>query len=194
MITQTKGFTLIEALFAMFILAVGILGIIGLMLFAKQNNYDAIQRTTAAMLATDIVERMRVNTSALPNYRSKLEPVPANTVPSPDPCTPVASGTSGCTPSQIAARDLDIWHSLISGATETLPDDSNGGGLLEPSACITQVTDNHYRIAIAWRGRTALTNPLADTCGSGTVLYNGPGNANEFRRLFVMDAFIETTK
>ncbi len=184
--TKAQGFTLVEVLIALFILAVGILGIIGLMLFAKQNNYDAIQRTTAAMLATDIAERMRVNPQALPSYRVQVEPIPANTAAP----TPSCNAAPGCAPAAIAARDLALWYSQIAGAAETAGG-NNTGGLLAPSACITNTgTPNQYRIAIAWRGRTALSNPILDPCGSGTGLYDGD-NPNEFRRLFVMDVTID---
>jgi len=46
-----------------------------------------------------------------------------------------------------------------------------------------------YTVAIAWRGKAALSNPTASTCGSATGLY---GANNEYRRLLVFSTFITT--
>lgn len=187
---------MIEVMVALFIFSVGILGIISLQLFAKQNNYDAVQRTTAAALASSIAEKMRINHEAAADYISTAEPV-ANTV------LPTTCSTSpGCTPAELAQHDLQEWYSLISGATETTPDLTNAGGLAAPSACIRQdplgkggdVGDTEYRIVIAWRGRSAISNPTSDTCGQGATDGSGAliyGTDNKFRRIFVIDAKIE---
>jgi len=189
----SRGFTLIEVLIALFILAVGILGIIGLQLFAKQNNFDSVQRTAAATLATDIVERMRMNKSALADYISTKEPVAA---PAAIPTDCAASGTP-CTPSELAQHDLNTWYSLISGLSDK-QGASNVGGLTEPSACIIQdpsgvggvVGKTQYRIVIAWRGRTPLSNSTRSTCGNdATGARYGAGDA--YRRIFILDARIE---
>lgn len=179
-----RGFSLVEVLFAIFILSVGVLGIFALQMFAKQNNYDAIQRTTAANLATNIIERMRMNAAARSQYIQSAEPVPTNSVLPTASCLP---GTP-CTPPQVAQRDLLAWYALIEGVTELNSNGTNSGGLLAPSACITSTGVNQYRIVITWRGRTALSNPTVSPCGSGTGLY---GANNEFRRLYYIDATIE---
>jgi type IV pilus assembly protein PilV len=192
---RVKGFSLVEVMIALFILAVGILGIMGLQIFAKQSNYDAIQRTTAAALVTDIAERMRINNSVLEDYASKAEPV-ASDAAMPTSCsTVVASGNSGCTANQVATRDIEMWYSLISGVAEINDDNTTrSGGLVAPSACIVKDPNgtgavNQYRIAIAWRGRTALSNPASSPCGEAAT--GKPyGANNEFRRVFVMDVFI----
>ena len=190
-----KGFSLIEVLIALFILAVGILGIIGLQLYAKQNNFDAIQRASAAALATDIVERMRMNKTDLINYIVTKEPVTApNAIPS--SCnTPAA----GCAPTDITNRDLDTWYSMISGLAEKQSTTGDyTGGLTEPSACIIRdplgkggtVGQSEYRIVIAWRGRTPLSNSTATTCGNDST-GTRYGTDNVYRRVYVLDAKIE---
>jgi type IV pilus assembly protein PilV len=190
----SKGFSLVEVLIALFILAVGILGIIGLQLFAKQTNVDAIQRTAASALATDVVERMRMNKSALPSYISTVVPVPS------DAAMPTTCGnsTAPCDPTLVAARDLALWHALISGAAAESAAGNNSGGLTTPSACIIQnpdgkaieVGEHEYRIVIAWRGPTALTNPGGDTCGEDSTGVRYGAN-NKYRRIFILNAKIE---
>lgn len=189
-----NGFTLIEAMIALFILSVGILGIIGLQIITNQNNVDAIQRTTATTLASDIIERMRINRSAAADYISRAEPVVA-----PDSMPATCGGVAAvCTPTETAAHDLAHWYSMISGLTAQMSTGDNTGGLKSPSACIIQdprgiggpVGQREYRIAIAWRGPNALTNPAISDCGNDDngVRY---GANNAYRRVFVLDAKIE---
>lgn len=185
---QQHGFTLIEVLIATFVLAVGILGVAGLQLFAKQSNYEAIQRATASQLATSIVERMRVNYEARTNYAVTGAPIPATAIPT--TCT----STVKCNPTELATKDINTWYSALIGGYEQSADNNNIGGLISPSACITEIADDsEYRIAIVWRGRSPLSNPTVDNCGvdaavGGTKIY---GDNNEYRRLFVMEATFE---
>ena len=59
-----RGFTLIEALVALVVLSIGLLGVAALQLASLQANYGASQRTQATFLAQDIVDRMRANRDA----------------------------------------------------------------------------------------------------------------------------------
>ena len=61
---------MIEVLIAMLVLSIGILNIAGLQTMAKKSNFSAIQRTSATVLAKDIVERMRANPVSLSQYRT----------------------------------------------------------------------------------------------------------------------------
>ena len=55
------GFTLIEVMVALVILAVGLLGMASLMNRSQQSNESAYSRSQATLLAYEIVERMRAN-------------------------------------------------------------------------------------------------------------------------------------
>ncbi|MDC7823681.1 type IV pilus modification protein PilV [Pseudomonas sp. BLCC-B13] len=55
------GFTLIEVMVALVILAVGLLGMASLMTRSQQSNESAYSRSQAALMAYDIIERMRTN-------------------------------------------------------------------------------------------------------------------------------------
>jgi type IV pilus assembly protein PilV len=70
------GFTLLEVLIAMLILAIGVLGVTALQYKALQYNQDAYYRTQVNTLASDMADRMRLNsdnaseyTTAITNYR-----------------------------------------------------------------------------------------------------------------------------
>jgi type IV pilus assembly protein PilV len=59
-----EGFTLIEALVALLVLSIGLLGVAALQLTALQNNNNALFRSQATYLAYDIADRIRANRSA----------------------------------------------------------------------------------------------------------------------------------
>ncbi len=54
-----NGFTLIEALIALFVLTVGVLGMMTLQTSAISSNYQANTMTNAVSLATDRLEQLR---------------------------------------------------------------------------------------------------------------------------------------
>lgn len=61
MISQhQQGWSLVEALVALLILVVGILGLVALQSSALKGNYQAYQRSQAAILSQDLAERIRV--------------------------------------------------------------------------------------------------------------------------------------
>lgn len=180
-IQSGNGFSLIEVLFAVFVLSLGILGIAALQTISKQSNFEAIQRTTATMLANDIIERMRANPDSLASYVQSAQPVTTSTEPSPA-CN---TDTVTCSGTQLAAHDLWEWQQAILGVTDT-SGGNNTGGLVSPSACIT-ANGTGYQVAIAWRGRTALSNPTSSACGGATGNY-GTNNVN--RRVLVINTFI----
>ena len=55
----TSGFTLLEVLIAIVVVAFGLLGLAGLQVFALKNNQSASMRVAATNLTTDIVDRMK---------------------------------------------------------------------------------------------------------------------------------------
>lgn len=56
-----RGFSLIEVLVAVLVLAVGLLGVAGLQGVSVRNNHSAYLRTQATHLAYEIVDAMRAN-------------------------------------------------------------------------------------------------------------------------------------
>lgn len=59
-----RGFTLIEALVALIVLSIGLLGVAGMQIAGLRNNMSAASRTQASYLADDIIDRMRANNTA----------------------------------------------------------------------------------------------------------------------------------
>lgn len=197
---RQSGVTMLEVLITVFILAVGLLGIAALQLMSKRSNFESVQRTTASMLAQGVIERMRANPAALNVYAGTLENVPGeitgNTYPSaPNPDCQTAPCTNSA---EMAAADLYYFEQGLIGATEKIGVADNVGGLKSPIACLASgvpaaLTDRsgHYRITIAWRGQTALSDPdPANTCGQASGNYDEAAGDNKFRRLLVIDTVI----
>ena len=57
---RARGFTLIEVLVSLLVLAIGLLGLAALQTQGVRFNHDAATRTQATNLANDLLERMRI--------------------------------------------------------------------------------------------------------------------------------------
>jgi type IV pilus assembly protein PilV len=61
---RQRGFTMLEVLVSMIVIALGLLGYAGLQAASLKNGNTAYLRSQATMMSHDIVERMRVNRAA----------------------------------------------------------------------------------------------------------------------------------
>lgn len=179
-----SGFSLIEVLITLFIFAVGLLGVGGLQVVSKKSTYDAVQRTGAAMLASETLERMRANGSVLDQY---LGSIPAGAVPAPA----VDCEAVDCDSAALAAFDLWLVSEAAAGVQEIGAGDVAGGGLVDATLCIAGPADGSsgfYEVAVVWRGRGAMPDRAAHLCGAGRY-----GDGDEYRRLLMFTTFIEAS-
>ena len=97
-----SGFSLIEVLVALVILAIGLLGMASLQGFSITSSYNAHLRTQATSLAQGAIDRMRANRQQANNdaYLSAFDNIPASNVN----CV-----TTACTPTEMATFDLVEW-------------------------------------------------------------------------------------
>ena len=100
---RTRGFTIVEALVALVVLAVGMLGIAGLYVTTLRSGSSAIFRTQAINLATDMADRIRANRNANLAY---------NAAAADNNCFGVVA-TADCSAAQMAANDLLLWNSQL---------------------------------------------------------------------------------
>lgn len=185
-----RGFSLIEVLITMVVIAIGLLTAAGLQLISKKTNYDALQRTQAAQLGQDIAERLRANARNGDAYLT----TDATALEQPEPDCAAAEAT--CSAAEVASYDLWLWGQSLQGVAEQGPDGSNAGGLVDPTGCITGAS-GRYRITIAWRGITPLpapasslpaTDPARDPCGADKTVYQD--SRGTLRRVLVLDVFV----
>ncbi|MCM2312002.1 MAG: type IV pilus modification protein PilV [Steroidobacteraceae bacterium] len=65
--SRAKGFTLVEALIALLVLSIGMLGIAALYVETLRASRSALVRTDAVTLAADLADRIRANRAAPAN-------------------------------------------------------------------------------------------------------------------------------
>jgi len=113
---RQKGFSLIEALVAFLILSVGMLGIASLQTMSLKSGHSAALRTVAVVKVEEILESMRSNLTALPNYAAGTADMGTD-----NGCSQTTVAAAACTPAQLAQDELFRWkNSLI----EALPNNA----------------------------------------------------------------------
>ena len=104
------GFSLVEALVALVVLSIGMLGIAALHVESLRSGRTALTRTTAVALAADMADRIRANRTAT---KADYEAV----VTSSDTNAKCKPGGAGCTPAELIRHDKAVWLTAISGVT-----------------------------------------------------------------------------
>ena len=127
---RQQGFTLVEAMVALVVLAVGMLGIAGLYVTTLRSGGGAIYRMQAVNLATDLADRIRANRSANVLYAGAA----AN-----NNC--YGAGAVDCSTAQMAANDLFVWNAQVQAI---LP--AGAGAVVVNGAAIPYT----YQITITW--------------------------------------------
>jgi type IV pilus assembly protein PilV len=134
-----RGFTIVEALVALVVLAVGMLGIASLYVTTLRASGSAASRMQAINLASDLGDRIRANRTAEAAYAGAA----------------AASGTTcigtgvTCTAAQMAAHDLFVWQAAIQTALPSAP-----AGTVLVNAGANPTT---YQIVVSWVESGGLT-------------------------------------
>ena len=110
--SMPAGFTLVEVLAALAVLAVGLLGLERLMIDGLSGSRIARQHSQAVALAADMGDRIRANGAGAGAYA--LAPG-APVAPPANDCSPATP----CSPAELAALDLYHWQQSV---RDVLPD------------------------------------------------------------------------
>ena len=135
---RPRGFTMIEMLVALVVLAVGMLGVAILFGISLHSGSSAISRMQAVNLAADIADRIRANRRADNGTGTAYGGAAAD-----NGCT--GAGAVSCTPAQMAADDLYHWQRQLS--------QSIGGGTATGTVIFVAGTPATYTITVAWKER-----------------------------------------
>lgn len=134
---EARGFTLLEALIALLLLSVGLLGAAALLLDGLHAHGDALRRMAATRLVQDMSERIRANPAAGGSYDTRGGRAT-------DDCPAVDS----CEASRRAAADLAHFlrsaHGLFPGVETPAS--------IEFEPAIGPVAPDRYAIRVQWRG------------------------------------------
>ena len=130
------GFTMVEVLVALVVLAIGLLGIAGLLLKSLQSGRTATYRTQAINLAADLADRIRMNRTATVGYGTLFEDVEVE--------VPACDTTGGCMDAELAATDLSRWKATLA---LLLP---NGQGQVVVTPPLGTGEPDNYVITVRW--------------------------------------------
>lgn len=176
---RARGFYLLEILIAVVVLSIGLLGIGNLQLKSKRANFESSQRSVAALLAQDMLVRMRANPSALDIYTSGGN---GRTLTGSSILT--GSCTANCTHNQLANFDLFQAEQSMSDVNS---------GLSSPTFCITGPDGGPgtYTVTLSWKGLTKLSNPAVGATCTQNNIYDDTTGDNAYRQVLEIQAFID---
>lgn len=139
---RQAGSSLLEVLISLFLVAVTMLGLLGLQLRALGLQKDSLDRRTAAVLVSGFADHITMNFQAFTagNFGriagSEMDMAPGGTLPSlPADCD---ADTDACDPASSARRD---WVRFATAVRARLPD---GGAWVTSDS-------NRAEITVAWR-------------------------------------------
>jgi len=144
MIRTTKsrqtGFTLIEAMVSLVVLAVGMLGIAAMYIESLRSGHMSISYTNAVTLASDMADRIRANSLGLNGYVGAGNG--NGTAGGNNNCV---NGPIDCTSGQMAADDLFWWYEDVKNLMPV--------GRSATVAVVNIAPVNQYTITLAWPER-----------------------------------------
>lgn len=163
---RQHGFTLVEVLVALIVLAIGLLGLANLQVVGLRNTHGAYLESQATLLAYDMMDRIRSNqvwsdidgdnrSEYIFNYRAFKR----QTILSLSPDAKCIS-QNGCTPEQMTQNDVFEWNAAVvstlpDGRAEVCTDDRPDANLKDTSAsCVFNTctgNGDRYFIRIQWQ-------------------------------------------
>jgi len=100
-----RGTSLLEMMIALFVLAVGLLGVASMQIKALQFNHTAYYYAQAVYLTSDILESIRANPQMRNGYALQFDD---------EPTAPVdCAAVDECTPAQMRDWNLSQFHERI---------------------------------------------------------------------------------
>lgn len=163
--SRQSGGSLIEILVTLVILMVGLLGLVGLMVQSQRSQMESYQRVQALMLLDDMVNRINTNRKAAACYAITTG---ANGTPYLGTGSNVAPACATGTAQQQAraVADMNEWHALLLGSTET-SGGANVGGMIGARGCVEQIAPGVYQVSVTWQGGGRTGAPPGVNCATG---------------------------
>lgn len=135
-----RGIALLEVLLVATLLGIALLGLASMQTSSFHFNHGAYLHTQAALLAQDIVERMRANRpGVVAGYYDDID-VAASRLPNAPPCP-----ANLCTPEALSLSDINTWAWSLG---RTLP---------QGEGAVRRLTEpDRFEVIVRWREKTAL--------------------------------------
>lgn len=134
-----RGFSLLESLVAIVVMALGILGIVGVQMRTLADTQTGVRRAQAIRLIEDLSERTKINPSALANitqYEKGFGPAG----------TPPDCKASACNSETLAQYDIATWKQTVA---DTLP--LGDAAIFRAADEATPGNQRQLGVMISWR-------------------------------------------
>lgn len=163
-----RGFSLLEVIITMAILAVGLLGLAGLQARAINAETESFSRAQAMMLANAMADRMNAN---LVEVKTSTTAATGYNQQSGGGVKVVFgvgyTGNICSSPASNAAQDLCDWDLALKGS---VGDGGAVGGMAGARACVFSTgANNEFQIDVVWQSRDIGTVPSGNDCGSTAI-------------------------
>jgi len=156
-----RGVTLVEVLVTMVILAIGLLGLVGLQARLQLLQAESYQRAQALMLLNDMAGRIANNRNNAAAYAT-ASPLGVNMDCPTDTSTRQAADTAE-------------WCAALQGASEESSAGARVGAMVGGRGCVQDLGNGQFLVTVAWQGLAPISAPPANiTCGAN--LYDGTGD------------------
>lgn len=174
-IRHQRGISLVESMVAIVVMALGILGVLGVQLRTLADTQTGVRRAQAIRLIEDLSERIKVNPNGLGSMGSYATAWGGVTG-----TIPTCAG--GCTSADLARRDIDFWKKNVSA---TMPlGDANVFLVADETIAVNR---RQLGVMISWHANervregdstadTTAYNSVFATASTGTADVNCPAN------------------
>ena len=147
---KCAGMSMVEALVAVLIVGIGLMGVASLIVESVRNGHGALLRTQAVNLVSDMVERIRANPLGTDAYDcARYSGGPALLG-----CSPSGAAPDGvnCTARALAEDDLAGWQSAVTRALPSVGPAACGGNVAYIAA--SDATEpSRYLVSVSWQQR-----------------------------------------
>ena len=138
--TWQRGVSIVEALVALVVLSVGMLGIASLYVASIKTGRSALLRTEAVNLVNDMLDRIRAN----PLAREAYDLAGREDTPASQNCV---GTTSNCTSEQLAEDDLASWLNAVNAV---MPESTVEADVRFVASAGPGLPDE-YQVSLSWR-------------------------------------------
>ena len=194
----SPGFTMIEVLVSLVIIAFGLLGLAGLQTRMQQAEFESYQRAQALVLLYDMVDRINSHRATAPCFAVTTNMLNGTSYYGTDSLAMPTCGYSTSGNNAMADNSMSEWDNLLKGAAELKGGTgvaSYVGAMVGARGCVnydntTLLPDptgasltgtGIYTVAVAWQGNS---DTIVPTVNCANTLY-GP----ETRRRVVSTTF-----
>lgn len=152
-----RGFSMIEVLVTIAIIAFGLLGIAGLQVRLQMSEMESYQRSQALLLLNDMANRIAVNRNNAASYVTTA-------------ANPLGEGmVCPTTTTTVAQRDLGEWCNALQGAGETTDSGATKVRVLIGGRGCVESVGSDYLVTVVWQGRTPISAPPTSVaCGANS--------------------------